>query len=140
MLPIYRGRLALAAAALALAAATTAVASGREDPHAQIAFRRFLDVDATTAAIFVTDAHGRHVRQVTTPLPGGIDDQPSWTPDGGRILFTRQPAVDPDTHREFWTVRPDGSDARLLSPACPDGPPRCRFNEMRDDPRYSPDG
>jgi TolB protein len=141
MLRHHRGSLALATMALALTGAATAIAAVREDPHAQIAFRRFLDLDNATGAIFVADAHGRHDRQLTTPLPDGLDDQPSWTPSGRRIVFTRQPGGDsPDTHREFWTVRADGSDARLLSPACPDGPPRCAINEQRNEPRYSPDG
>jgi TolB protein len=139
---MLRSRVALAALTLAVSAgaAGTAIASGHDDPHGQIAFRRFLDLDNASGAISVADADGRHDHQVTTPLPGGLDDQPSWAPDGRRILFLRQPADERDTHGEFWTVRPDGSDARLLSPACPDGPPRCRVNEMRSEPRYSPDG
>ena len=141
MLPHHRRVLAVAALTLAASAAgASAFASGRDDPQAQIAFRRFLDLENTTGAIFVADAHGGHVRQVTTPLPGGLDNEPSWTPDGRRILFTRQPADEDGPFRDFWTVRADGSDARLLSPGCPRVPTPCLGNEQRSQPRYSPDG
>jgi TolB protein len=78
---------------------------------------------------------------VTTPPPGYLDDRPSWTPDGGRIVFGREPVPEGDTRRDLWTIRPDGTGARLLLPACVEGPPRCVINgEMHLYATYSPDG
>jgi Tol biopolymer transport system component len=130
----------IAALAIVAAGGLAAIASGHDDPHGQLAFRRYLDLNNQTGAIFVADADGRHEHQVTTPLPGGLDDEPSWTPDGKRIIFTRQPAGDnPDVDRDVWSVRPDGRDLKLVLPACHNNP-RCFPNEQRTAPRISPDG
>jgi Tol biopolymer transport system component len=128
---------------LVAAALPIVVAAVPAKPHArngQIAFRRFFDVDRTTGAIFLTHADGLGERQLTHPPQGGLDDQPNWAPDGSSILFTRQPAGDDGSQAAFWTVKPDGSDAKLLSPGCPGGPPKCLVNEQRNGPLYSPDG
>ena len=140
---LNRGRAALAAALLVAVALTIVVATapGKPQPsRGQIAFRRFLDVERTTGAIFLINPNGRGDHRLTQPLPGGVDDQPNWAPDGSKIVFNRQPAGDNGSEAEFWTVKPDGSHARLLSPGCPDGPPTCLENEQKSGPLYSPDG
>jgi TolB protein len=64
--------------------------------------------------LWVVNADGSNLRQLTTES----DDFPSWSPDGGRILFTS--ARDDITHvehqrLELYTVKADGTDVRPLS-------------------------
>jgi TolB protein len=140
------------AAVLALAAAVIVSATsadtqhapkgeGRHAPNGEIVFRRFADFEHNSGAIFAIQPNGSHERQLTHPPAGSLDDQPSFSGDGSRIVFTRQPPGDnPDSSRAFWTMKPDGTDARLLSPGCSAGPPKCLVNEQRNLPLYSPDG
>src|SRR4051794_10358509 len=122
--------------------AATSDGAATSAAHGQIAFRRFFDVKRTKGAVFVINPDGSGVRQGTHPPKGGLGDQPHWAPDGAEIGVTRQPKADPDSHRAFWTVRPDGTDPRLLSPGCLDGPTptACLPNEQKSQPTYSPDG
>ena len=70
--------------------------------------------------IFVMRADGTHPRQVTqlgsdpTEISMHDDGFPSWSPDGNRLVFTRY-----DNNKEetaIFTVRPDGSGLRKLTP------------------------
>ena len=45
-------------------------------------------------------------------LTGEADNLPGWSPDGGRILFTRR--VD-TVNFDIFTIRPDGSDLLRLT-------------------------
>ena len=91
-----------------------------------LAFRRYLDPDHTTSAIFVVGRNGSRERPVTTPAPGTLDSQPDWSPDGRLITFER---CSPDTVCAIYTVRPDGRQLTRLSPPCtataPDIETRC---------------
>jgi Tol biopolymer transport system component len=141
-----RRRAVLAALLLVVMAAATIVAAparaGWDDGNGQIAFRRSLDVQRSTGAIFLINPDGSGDRQLTQPLPGGHDETPNWSPRGDRILFSREPRDDPDGHRAFWTIKPDGTHLQLVSPGCLDGPTpaRCLPNEQKSQPVYSPDG
>jgi TolB protein len=42
-----------------------------------------------------------------------FDYAPSWSPDGGRILFTREPAAT-GGRPDLYTIKPDGTDLQLL--------------------------
>ena len=141
---LNRRRAVLAALTAAAAVAMSIVVAGAPaQPPArsgEIAFRRFLDVGRTTGAIFLVKPDGRRDHQITQPSQGGVDEWPNWAPDGSRILFTRQPGGEnADQERAFWTVKPDGSDPKLLSPGC-GGPPNCLGFEQKSQPLYSPDG
>jgi Tol biopolymer transport system component len=61
------------------------------------------------AAVFVVDADGQNLRQVT---PKTLDaENAAWSPDGSRIVFTSPDAE----HRDVYTIRPDGTDMRRLT-------------------------
>jgi TolB protein len=75
---------------------------------------------------------GGDVRVITSGR--GIQEAPSWSPSGNRIVFDHSPESDPSTpgfHTRLWTMRPDGSDARRLS---------MRRPGFDVEPKYSPNG
>src|SRR4051794_11622327 len=88
----------------------------------KIAFRRYLDDQQTTGAVFTINPDGTGERQVTHPPALALDDQPAWSPDGKLIAFTRCRAERPCG---MWTVHPDGNAPR---PAlqCPKATPDTR--------------
>ena len=73
---------------VALAAAPVAGATppGR---NGAIAFKRYLDDAHSSSALFTIRPDGTGERQVTRPVGGELDDQPDWSRDGSRIVFTR---------------------------------------------------
>jgi hypothetical protein len=76
--------------------------------------------------IFVMNADGSGVDEVG---PTGHDYDPSWSPDGGQILFTRQ---EQGAESDIWVMDADGSHVRQLTN---DGPGATNL-----DPIFSPDG
>jgi WD40 repeat protein len=60
-------------------------------------------------AIFSMDVDGTHVRQLTT---GRQDYNPSWSPDGTKILFTRQEGP---MESDIFLMNADGSNATRLT-------------------------
>jgi TolB protein len=79
--------------------------------------------------LFITDADGTHPRQVTQRGAMAID--PSWSPDGSRLVFVSRPtSTCPVTRFEIFTMPVDGGPATQLT-----------NDSYRDhDPYYSPDG
>lgn len=70
------------------AGATTATS----DLHGKIVFRRFLDDAHSHGAIFVMNANGTAIRQITQPPATAVDSlngPPSVTPDGSTVVFDR---------------------------------------------------
>jgi TolB protein len=65
--------------------------------------------------------------------PLAVDDDPDWSPDGQKIVFTSHPVTDGGTNApnaEIYVVSPDGSDRAQLT-----------FNsEEERAPAWSPDG
>ncbi|MEO8424984.1 MAG: hypothetical protein ABI595_13880 [Actinomycetota bacterium] len=59
------------------------------------------------AEIFVVAADGTHLRDVSRNR--AWDGDPSWSPDGGRIAFTRRTG-----HAQVMVMRADGSDQQRL--------------------------
>lgn len=86
----------------------------------QIVFSR-LDKFANGSAVFIVDADGRNLRQLSSAsLPARLAD---WSPDGSRIVFTSlvnkivRVAGDNvlQTTQDVYTMRPDGTDLRRLT-------------------------
>jgi Tol biopolymer transport system component len=118
---MHTGRVATMFALALLGAAIAAEAAGvTQEAHAtspgkngRIAFRRYFDDAQTWGAVFVANADGTGVRQVTHPQHGVVDDQPDWSPDGSLLVFTR--CGDPSTPCAVYTVQPDGSKLQRIS-------------------------
>ena len=89
-----------------------------------------------TVGLFVMDANGSNVRQLTqlTPNSGTEDHFPAWSPDGRRIAFLRwNGTVEPPNASAIYSVRADGGQVRLLRRI----PPRFPGGGTAD---WSPDG
>ncbi|MFJ9697540.1 TolB family protein [Kitasatospora sp. NPDC101183] len=72
---------------------------------------------ANSRAIYVVDANGTNLRQLT---PWGLraGERTSWSPDGGQILFTTYPTdVDYAPGGGIYSVHPDGTAIIALTPA-----------------------
>ncbi len=91
-------------------------------------------VAGATFDVFVMDADGGNVRQLTSGL--GSESEPAWTPDGRRILFT---GTSSGTTQVF-SIPAEGGDARALTvgpggngaaAVAPDGH-RVAFTSARD--------
>ena len=76
--------------------------------------------------LYVMSSNGRNLRRLLGgPVENGADQQPSWSPDGTRIAFTRIPGPG-----RIMTVKADGSDVQEFA-TCTDG---CV------NPAWAPDG
>jgi Tol biopolymer transport system component len=71
----------------------------------QIAFERAFD---DHAAVMLMNADGTNVRELT---PTGFQGDPSFTPDGKRIAFSRTKV---DAYDSVWLMNTDGSNQREL--------------------------
>jgi TolB protein len=118
----------------ALASPATATFDGE---NGRIAFRRFLDFDQTTGAIFTTRPDGTRERQVTHPESGDVDRNPDVSPDGRRIVFQREGEMMSD----IFVVNSDGTGLRqLTNTAYPEGNCLPESGECNGAPAWSPDG
>jgi Tol biopolymer transport system component len=83
-------------------------------------------VVAVRPATAQTGGDSRVVADVVVQLSGFRDSYPSWSPDGGRIVFESNRAGSHD----IWVMNADGSDVRRLT----DHP------ALDETPVFSPDG
>jgi Tol biopolymer transport system component len=120
--------LVVAGLAAGLSQATAPGGNGR------IAFSRYALSNTLTAHIVVANSDGSGKRTITHAARGYFDDHPDWSPDGSRIVFDR--GCSNNCSRHIWTVRPDGSELRRLSPRCRSG----AFCPDDLEARLSPDG
>ena len=72
-----------------------------------IVFEQSDDV-ASRAGVMIMNADGSNVRNLT---PTGHQGDPSFTPDGKQIVFTR---TDVDNYDAVWLMNPDGSNQHEL--------------------------
>jgi Tol biopolymer transport system component len=67
------------------------------------------------AGIWIVDADGRNLHQVTQRTPGtSWDFGPQWSPDGTRLVFFRLDLA--SSHEAVLTVKTDGTDEARVSP------------------------
>jgi Tol biopolymer transport system component len=82
-------------------------------------------------AIFVAGTDGSDPRRIT---PWALDaNSPDWSPDGRTILFSSHEDAAIAAPEQLYTVRPDGSELRMIRPAGLSEP-----NNWNG--RFSPDG
>jgi TolB protein len=122
-----------------MALTLTSVAGGTPPGvNGRIAFLRLEAQNSPlTGSLWLTASDGTGAKRVTRPPNGTVDDKPDWSPDGGRIVFTREPPV--GVH-SIWTVGANGGGLRRVSPPCPPGRdiPQCAADDGW--PVWSPDG
>lgn len=106
--------------------------SGGATRNGQIVFRRYFDADQTKGAIFVMNADGSHVRQITHPPKGWKDNVPAWSPDGEWITFERFKSD--ESTSQIMVVQPDTGHRRTVVPCTGE---RCVY---AIDPYFTPDG
>lgn len=102
----------------------------------RIAFTRNQDVGESTGFtsddVFVMDADGSDLRQLTPDEQGLMSGQPTWSPDGAEIAFVRGQSVAsvvPSRYGSLHVVDADGGEARRLGESRTDA-----------DPDWSPNG
>lgn len=102
----------------------------------RIAFTRNEDVGEfmthTDDDVFVMDADGDDVQQLTPEKDGESSGQPTWSPDGSQIAYVHGPSVDSSVPSRFgglFVMGADGTDVRRLTQGRAD-----------TDPDWAPDG
>jgi Tol biopolymer transport system component len=102
----------------------------------RIAFTRNEDVGEFTTVtdddVFVMNADGDDVQQLTPEREGRSSGQPTWSPDGLRIAYVDGPSVDsgvPSRFGALFLMSADGGDPRRLTRGRAD-----------TDPDWSPNG
>ena len=121
--------------ATATTSATAAPSAGR------IVYRRFLDGSETQGALYTSDTDGSHEKQLTDPGAGVVDDEPNWSPDGSRVVFSRNTATGTDHEQQaIYVIAADGSGLTALSPKRAGASTQTFLSGADQGPAFSPDG
>ena len=118
---------------------TPTATGAKQTPPGRIVFRRHADDSGNIGSLFTIDANGGNERPVTRSQPDVLDDQPNWSPDGSRIVFTHLTGLgtDHEAHQLFVMAK-DGTDVTALTPGLPaKGTQIAGFD---DSGSFSPDG
>ena len=103
-------------------------------PHAvqngNLVFRRYLNPQRTTGALFTINPDGTGLRQLTHPGKTGLDNEPDWSPDGTKIVYEHSTGPRDEL---IYVVNADGSRPRSVVPCTGS----CAGQEA---PAWSPDG
>ncbi len=87
--------------------------------------------------LWVVNADGSGLSQLTPgssdPECSTADEEPEWSPDGSKIVFTRTT----DTGQDVWTMDADGSNQKQLTF---DGDSACNEISFSEHPSFAPDG
>jgi TolB protein len=133
-------RLGLAVLLTAATVACAAALATTPGSNGQIAFRRYFNDAQTKSAIFTMNADGSNIRRMTHAPRRTHDDQPDWSPDGKRFVFTRIPADGPNYVN---VVNADGSGLQRVTPTCARKPTPNRVPPGCEDAgegSFTPDG
>lgn len=117
-----------------LGTAATAAWATAPGKNGEIMFRRYLDTERTTGALFTMNPDGTGVKQVTRPRRGVVDQFGDWAPNGKSIVFERKVSCPPDgpengldrTCDRIYTAGRDGKGLKALVP--------CGFNVSKPFP------
>jgi Tol biopolymer transport system component len=77
----------------------------------KVAFDAFPPVNAAKGEIYVMDADGSNVVNLTNDP--AVDIMPAWSPDGRKIAFTSSRAA--DGNHDIYTMNSDGSDVTRVT-------------------------
>src|SRR5439155_14788148 len=70
--------------------------------------------------VVIDVAHGRRRQLTRTPTTHYGNSSVAWSPDGQRIVYTRNGLGRGDFHNKLWTVKVDSSDQRPVTQGFPD--------------------
>lgn len=110
-----------------------------------IAFSRYRYVNSPLRLeIWVANPDGGGQRQITHAPANYLDSDPSWAPDGSKLLFSRCAPLKGELcngENAIWSVDKDGSHLRILTPPCRTATVTPGANCPQDGPAvYSPSG
>ena len=101
--------------ALLLAAIAAVAVNAHAESELVIAIRYLHAQGTSHSHLYLYREDGKLLRQLTNDN-SGQDSGPIFSPDGETIVFTREK---PNNVREFWSVKPGGTDLKKLD-AAPD--------------------
>lgn len=113
---------ALAAALLLLSGCFSGLGMGQQQPTPVLKTQASFSPDGTKIAfistvsgeaqIYLADADGTNVKRLTT---GSTNAQPTWSPDGSRLLFSSNRQSKGGNEFELFIMNADGSDQRMIA-------------------------
>jgi dipeptidyl aminopeptidase/acylaminoacyl peptidase len=72
----------------------------------------FISTVSGEAQIYLANADGTNVKRLTT---GSTNAQPTWSPDGSRILFSSNRQSKAGNEFELFIMNADGSDQKMIA-------------------------